>query len=114
MWFVFVILVAIISITVLVFLLILTSSNSQNGNVIAFSITACCLVLLADLVFFVWKFAIIKSIDIEKIPNHKDPPKIIGFEEKDLDGVEQEEYEDPHFGGQPSNKDTYAERSLMI
>ena len=65
MWFLLVLLIAILSIAVLIFLLIYSSTASPgNGSFIAVSIAAVCFVLVADVVFFLWKFIVIRSIDI--------------------------------------------------
>ncbi len=115
MWFVVMLLIAIISICALIFLIVWASSNKDSGTAMAVAVTACCLALVADISAFVWKFACITSIDIEKIPNNKDPPKIMGFEEPDIHQIENNNnYQDPHFGGELTKKDPYADRSLML
>ena len=78
-------------------------------------VVACCLVLLVAIGGFFWRFAIIKSISIDRLPNNKEPPKIMAFQ-ANLDDVEErnrEESLDPHFGGQPA-RNSYYDRSLML
>ena len=104
---------AVIVVCVLILLIFLGQSQKGHSSVIAILIVCCVLVLLIDLVTFFWKFAFIRSIDIEKIPNNKEPPKLMAYEADFEEIAQKEQSYNAHFG-QDSKKDSYADRSLML
>lgn len=97
--FALLIFLAVASISAIIFMGI-TALKSANGfsNTVIIVFSVSCFVLVVATVVFFWKFMIIRSIDIEKIPNNKDPPKIVNFSEQDIEEIPQGPSQDPYFG----------------
>lgn len=70
---------AVIIICLTIFLIVFSQSG-HSSSIIAILIVACVVVFILDVIGFFWKFALIQSIEIEKIPNNKDPPRIMAYE----------------------------------
>ena len=117
MWFVFLVIVAVALVCVLIFLIIFASTGEgKNKSILAILIVVCCVLLLVVLIGFCWKFVMIKSVEIDKVPNNKDPPKMMG-NEGNIDDIGDENYQDPYFGERKEEeyrRDSYADRSLML
>jgi hypothetical protein len=111
---VFIILFGLISVAVLVFIIVFSQLKYINANLLAIVITICLIAIVADISYFCWKFLLIKSIDIEYIAHHKDPPKLLALAAEDINNLEQiESYKnDPHFGQALSRN--LADKSLML
>lgn len=84
-----VLLIALALIAVLVFIIVFAQISYVNANLLAIIISVCLIALVGDISYFCAKFLLIKSIDIDYIANHKDPPKLLAFAEEDINNVEQ-------------------------
>ena len=67
-----IVIIAIAAIAALVFICILNSiTHNVDSNILTIVISICCLVLVTDIIAFFWKFTLIKSIEIDRLPNNK-------------------------------------------
>lgn len=83
-----IVIIAIAAIAALVFICILNSiTHNVDSNILTIVISICCLVLVTDIIAFFWKFTLIKSIEIDRLPNNKDPPKIMAYAEQDINEI---------------------------
>ena len=84
-----VILFGLASVVVLVFIIVFSQLAYINNNLLAIVITICLITLVADISYFCCKFLLMKSIDIDYIANHKDPPKLLALAAEDINNLDQ-------------------------